>query len=200
MTITRPIRLSNDEPAQRIVVLDAEADLAAAGPLAAMTGGGLLTWEWAVVWLRTEHRILGAPADDSDDWYEVWDVLAAERAERIASFSAAYRAAAERVAARYGIEIEVVDGWYSSPDSPADHDADLWQEIHDETTWTPAPSGDVTPVGLAEVAVLLGVQRDTVDKWQTRGVLPAPRWTVGGRPAWPWADIEDWARRTARLH
>jgi predicted site-specific integrase-resolvase len=56
------------------------------------------------------------------------------------------------------------------------------------------------PVGLAEIADRLGVKRQTADNWQQRGVLPPPRWTVGGRPAWSWQrDIEPWARETGRL-
>ena len=58
---------------------------------------------------------------------------------------------------------------------------------------------DVEPVGLAEIAERLGVQRRTVDRWRERGVLPDPTWTVGGRPAWDWPVIEAWARRTGRL-
>lgn len=58
---------------------------------------------------------------------------------------------------------------------------------------------DVEPVGLAEIAERLGVQRRTVDRWRGRGVLPDPTWTVGGRPAWDWPIIEAWARRTGRL-
>lgn len=55
------------------------------------------------------------------------------------------------------------------------------------------------PVGLEEIAYELGVGRPTVDQWRTRGVLPEPTWTVGGRPAWAWATIEAWARETGRL-
>jgi hypothetical protein len=29
--------------------------------------------------------------------------------------------------------------------------------------------------------------------------MPAPRWTVSGQPAWEWATIATWARRTGRL-
>ena len=57
---------------------------------------------------------------------------------------------------------------------------------------------DIEPVGLAEIAGRLGVQRDTVDKWRTRGLLPPPRWTVGGRPAWAWDTIVRWANETGR--
>lgn len=57
----------------------------------------------------------------------------------------------------------------------------------------------IDPVGLAEISDRLGVQRDTVDRWRQRGVLPPARWTVGGRPAWAWVDIEQWAIDTGRL-
>lgn len=55
------------------------------------------------------------------------------------------------------------------------------------------------PVGLAEIAERLGVSRATADQWRYRGVLPDPRWTVGGRPAWNWADVERWAHETGRI-
>lgn len=32
-----------------------------------------------------------------------------------------------------------------------------------------------------------------------RGALPAHDWIVGGRPAWDWSTIEQWARDTGRL-
>ena len=56
------------------------------------------------------------------------------------------------------------------------------------------------PVGAVEIAARLGVVRSTVDQWQQRKLLPLPRWTVGGRPAWDWADIHAWAEATGRLH
>jgi len=59
-------------------------------------------------------------------------------------------------------------------------------------------SGSV-PVGAVEIAARLGVARATVDQWQARGILPARDWTVGGRPAWAWSTIEEWARETGRL-
>jgi hypothetical protein len=55
------------------------------------------------------------------------------------------------------------------------------------------------PVGLEEIAQRLHVQRGTVDRWRQRCVLPQPAWTVGGRPAWAWTAIEQWARDTGRL-
>lgn len=55
------------------------------------------------------------------------------------------------------------------------------------------------PVGIVEIAARLGVKRRTVDQWGQRGLLPAPRWTVGGRPCWDWADVEAWARETERF-
>lgn len=59
-------------------------------------------------------------------------------------------------------------------------------------------SATTEPVGLAEIAERLGVKRGTVDVWRRRDRLPEPRWTVGGRPAWDWADIVAWAERTGR--
>lgn len=57
----------------------------------------------------------------------------------------------------------------------------------------------VDPVGLAEIADMLGVRRALVDRWREREVLPPAKWTVGGRPAWDRKDIEEWARTTGRL-
>jgi hypothetical protein len=56
------------------------------------------------------------------------------------------------------------------------------------------------PVGLEEISARLRVARATVDQWRARGVLPAALpGPVGGRPAWPWRAIEEWAARTGRL-
>jgi predicted site-specific integrase-resolvase len=55
------------------------------------------------------------------------------------------------------------------------------------------------PVGLLEIAERLGVARQTPRMWHHRGLLPAPRWTVSGMPAWEWADVAEWARSTGRI-
>ncbi len=55
------------------------------------------------------------------------------------------------------------------------------------------------PVGAVEIADRLGVARATVDQWRQRNLFPLPRWTVGGRPAWSWDDVEAWALETKRL-
>jgi hypothetical protein len=56
------------------------------------------------------------------------------------------------------------------------------------------------PVGLAEIGERLGVERDTLNLWSHRRLLPEPRWTVGELLAWCWrCDIEPWARRWGRL-
>ena len=56
------------------------------------------------------------------------------------------------------------------------------------------------PVGTREIAERLGVTRKAVEAWRVRNLgFPEPRWTVGGRPAWDWDDVEDWARKTRRL-
>jgi len=57
------------------------------------------------------------------------------------------------------------------------------------------------PVGTVEIAERLHVSRSAVDAWRARHPeFPKPKWTVGGRPAWDWPDIEAWARATGRLH
>ncbi len=56
-----------------------------------------------------------------------------------------------------------------------------------------------TVVGLADIAERLAVDRNLLDQWKFRGLLPEPEWTVGGRPAWNWRTIEKWARETGRL-
>ena len=64
----------------------------------------------------------------------------------------------------------------------------------------PATSpGESIPVGAAEIATRLDVRPQTVHTWRYRKLLPHPRWTVSGQPAWDWPEIEAWARRTGRL-
>lgn len=86
------------------------------------------------------------PADyATDDAYDAaMTAHETETARRVEWFAAAYRATAAEVAARYGINIEVLD-YHQHPDrkgrtpiTPGDPDSDtwedrLWREIHDET-------------------------------------------------------------------
>jgi hypothetical protein len=58
---------------------------------------------------------------------------------------------------------------------------------------------DCDPVGTDDIADRLGVKRQTVAMWRYRKLLPDQEWTVSGRPAWNWPDIEKWARETGRL-
>jgi len=62
-----------------------------------------------------------------------------------------------------------------------------------------SPSLESFPVGAAEIAERLNVRPQTVHAWRQRRVLPEPRWTVSGQPAWDWAEVEAWARETGRL-
>jgi predicted DNA-binding transcriptional regulator AlpA len=56
------------------------------------------------------------------------------------------------------------------------------------------------PVGVVEIVERLGVTRKHVDAWRTRGrrgvPFPEPAWTVGGRPAWLWDEVQEWHTRT----
>lgn len=63
----------------------------------------------------------------------------------------------------------------------------------------PRRAGEPCPVGAAEIAERLDVKPQTVHTWRHRGLMPDPRWTVSGQPAWEWREIEEWARRTGRL-
>lgn len=54
-------------------------------------------------------------------------------------------------------------------------------------------------MGLAEMAERLGVRQQTARAWRYRHLLPEPRWTISGQPAWNWPDVEAWAKETGRL-
>lgn len=58
-----------------------------------------------------------------------------------------------------------------------------------------------TPVGVKEIADMLGVSKHTAMKWQQRGRLPMPvkGWSVSGQAAWRRLDIIKWALETNRL-
>ena len=78
-------------------------------------------------------------------------------------------------------------------------DADKVARLAAEPPYMEGHAGRLYPVGLEEIAALLQVKRDTVDKWRHRGLLPKPTWpSVGGRPAWATGVIEDWAKDTGR--
>ncbi len=76
---------------------------------------------------------------------------------------------------------------------------DYNNDVSDDHGRKPGTLG-VDPVGMVEIGERLGgVRRQTVAQWHYRGLLPEPRWTVSGYPAWNWPDIEKWARETERL-
>lgn len=54
------------------------------------------------------------------------------------------------------------------------------------------------PVGISEIAERLKARPQTVSMWKFRGLLPHPRWTVSGLPAWEWKDVEKWAKSSGR--
>ena len=77
--------------------------------------------------------------------------------------------------------------------------ADTEPETDMATSPSPDPCADCTPVGTVEIAQRMGVVRGTVDQWRARAVgFPAPRWSVGNRPAWSWTEVEAWAKSTGR--
>jgi hypothetical protein len=59
---------------------------------------------------------------------------------------------------------------------------------------------DAELVGLGEIQARMGVERDTVDHWRHRGVMPEPdpADNEGRRPRWRWGAIRAWAVETGR--
>jgi hypothetical protein len=55
------------------------------------------------------------------------------------------------------------------------------------------------PIGLQEIAELLGVDKQTPKRWHYRELLPKPSGHVSGTPWWTLESIEGWARATGRL-
>jgi len=49
------------------------------------------------------------------------------------------------------------------------------------------------------IAKRLKVDRDTVQKWRSRGVLPLPDYPELANPLWDWETIKEWAHSTSRL-
>jgi hypothetical protein len=54
-------------------------------------------------------------------------------------------------------------------------------------------------VDITEIATRLGVPKNTVNVWRTRGVLPDPDLDLTVGPVWYWSTIEKWAKATGRL-
>lgn len=99
-----------------------------------------------------------------------------------------------------GWVVSVVAGWVLTPGYCLGYrDGSGWAGRREPMNPRRQPAA-VEPVGAVEIAGRLGVERQTVDQWRQRGVMPAPRWTVGGRAAWDWElDIVPWALETGRL-
>lgn len=74
-------------------------------------------------------------------------------------------------------------------------------EDWDRADWYPGvvPPDPSLLLGPCEVADLLGVERNTVDVWSHRGILPEPWAVISGTKLWPRHEIVAWAQRTGRL-
>lgn len=56
------------------------------------------------------------------------------------------------------------------------------------------------PVGLTEIAEMLGKAHETMKQWNRQKILPKPAAKIGGRvPVWSRAEIEKWARKTGKM-
>ena len=53
--------------------------------------------------------------------------------------------------------------------------------------------------GIAETARLFGVARETVDKWRSRGIMPAPDYDLDGGPIWHTTTLTQWGKETGRV-
>lgn len=74
------------------------------------------------------------------------------------------------------------------------------RRVRVEANPQPPPTSDgCDPVGASEIATRLGVKAQTIGQWRQRGLFPAPDFIVGGRPAWQWVRVAEWAARTGRL-
>src|SRR5690606_19305187 len=89
------------------------------------------------------------------------------------------------------------------PADPADepHVIRRVDRLEDEAReWLARYEDTGRPVGVADIAERLGTTRNTVESWRRRDHgFPEPDWTVGGRPAWRWGAVREWAERTGRL-
>lgn len=54
-------------------------------------------------------------------------------------------------------------------------------------------------VGPQEIALMLGVQVNTVHAWTKRGLMPAPERVISKVPLWTSDVISAWAASTGRL-
>lgn len=62
------------------------------------------------------------------------------------------------------------------------------------------PGVEFDPVGLTEIAELLGKAHETMKQWSRQKILPPPATLIGGRvPVWSKAEIVKWAKKTGRL-
>lgn len=62
------------------------------------------------------------------------------------------------------------------------------------------PRPDLIPdiVGVAELALRLGVRPNTIAVWRSRGQLLPPDLELAMGPVWLWERVEEWARATGK--
>jgi len=59
---------------------------------------------------------------------------------------------------------------------------------------------DCDPVGPSDIAARSGYPAATVNRWITRGLLPAAPHRVSGGPAWPWPVARRWLVESGRSY
>ena len=80
----------------------------------------------------------------------------------------------------------------------------LRRELDECAEWLGRIAKDVEPGehelqlgGVTEIAAMLGVKTDTIQKWRARGIMPEPVAQLSCGAIWLTKDVEQWAARRA---